>query len=51
MQKSHIILAMTRLASRRFRRDDSSMQTLLFGEGQRVEVAPFTTGLLKWIGN
>lgn len=27
------------------------MQTLLFGEGQRVEVAPFTTGLLKWIGN
>jgi len=27
------------------------MQTLLFGEGRRVEVAPFNTGLLKWIGN
>ena len=27
------------------------MQTLLFGEGRRVEVASFTTGLLKWIGN
>ena len=27
------------------------MQTLLFGEGRNVEVAPFITGLLKWIGN
>lgn len=27
------------------------MQTLLFGDGRSVEVAPFTTGLLKWIGN
>lgn len=27
------------------------MQTLLFHEGHRTEVAPFTTGLLKWIGN
>lgn len=27
------------------------MQTLLFGDGQHVEVAPFKTGLLKWIGN
>jgi len=27
------------------------MQMLLFGEGRSVEVAPFTTGLLKWIGN
>ncbi|MCG3122073.1 MAG: hypothetical protein GIKADHBN_00449 [Phycisphaerales bacterium] len=27
------------------------MQTLLFGEGRRTDVAPFKTGLLKWIGN
>jgi DNA adenine methylase len=27
------------------------MQMLLFGNGRNVEVAPFTTGLLKWIGN
>ena len=27
------------------------MQMLLFGEGRHVEVAPFTTGLLKWIGS
>ncbi len=27
------------------------MQTLLFGDGRTVEVAPFTRGLLKWIGN
>jgi DNA adenine methylase len=27
------------------------MQTLLFGNGRSVEVPPFTTGLLKWIGN
>ncbi len=27
------------------------MQMLLFGDGRKVEVAPFTSGLLKWIGN
>ena len=27
------------------------MQTLLFGDAARREVIPFTTGLLKWIGN
>lgn len=27
------------------------MQTLLFSEGRRAEVPPFTRGLLKWIGN
>jgi DNA adenine methylase len=27
------------------------MQTLLFGESIRTEVAPFRSGLLKWIGN
>lgn len=27
------------------------MQTLLFGENQRTEVAPFKMGLLKWIGS
>ncbi len=27
------------------------MQTILFGEGRQAEIAPFTTGLLKWIGN
>ena len=27
------------------------MQMLLFGEGRSTEVVPFTTGLLKWIGN
>jgi DNA adenine methylase len=32
-------------------RDDASMQMLMFGEGRRVEVAPFTAGLLKWVGN
>jgi DNA adenine methylase len=51
MQKSHTIVPMTRLAPRRARRDDAAMQTLLFGEGQRTEVTPFTSGLLKWIGN
>lgn len=42
---------MTRLASKPRKADDPRMQTLLFGEGQRTEVAPFKTGLLKWIGN
>ena len=42
---------MTRLASKPRTADDSRMQTLLIGEGQRTEVAPFKTGLLKWIGN
>lgn len=27
------------------------MQMLLFGEGRSAEIAPFTKGLLKWIGN
>lgn len=27
------------------------MQMLLFGQGERMDVAPFKTGLLKWIGN
>lgn len=27
------------------------MQTLLFGEGVRTEIAPFKAGLLKWVGN
>lgn len=27
------------------------MQMLLFDKGRTIEVAPFTTGLLKWIGN
>ncbi len=27
------------------------MQRLLFGNGQNVEIAPFTAGLLKWVGN
>jgi DNA adenine methylase len=39
------------LARRRTSHEDASMQMLLFGEGRRAEVAPFTTGLLKWIGN
>lgn len=42
---------MNALARLKGRRQYSRVQTLLFGEGQRVEVAPFTTGLLKWIGN
>src|ERR1700722_5186152 len=42
---------MARLASHPSRRDDADMQMLLFGEGSRVEIVPFTTGLLKWIGN
>jgi len=33
------------------RRYDAPTQTLLFEEAHGVEVAPFTTGLLKWIGN
>jgi DNA adenine methylase len=27
------------------------MQALLFGDGRKGEVAPFLTGLLKWVGN
>lgn len=51
MQKQHTIYGMTRLASKQRKADDSRMQTLLFGQGERMEVAPFKTGLLKWIGN
>ena len=40
-----------RLAPQPRKADDPLMQTLLFGEGRRTEVAPFKTGLLKWIGN
>jgi DNA adenine methylase len=39
------------LAERRALGQDAGMQTLLFGDGRSVEVTPFTTGLLKWIGN
>lgn len=42
---------MTRLARQPRKADDPTMQTLLFGEGRRTDVAPFKTGLLKWIGN
>ena len=42
---------MTPLASKPRKADDPRMQSLLFGEGRRTEVAPFKTGLLKWIGN
>jgi DNA adenine methylase len=30
---------------------DDFVQTLLFSDGQRVEVTPFTAGLLKWVGS
>lgn len=46
-----MVCRMTRLAPKPRTADDPRMQTLLFGEGQRTEVAPFKTGLLKWIGN
>lgn len=42
---------MTQLAPRNSQRDTPILQTLLFGEGSRVEGIPFKTGLLKWIGN
>ncbi len=42
---------MTRLVRMSRKANDSTMQTLLFGEDKRAEVAPFKTGLLKWIGN
>lgn len=42
---------MSQLASQRADGNDGSMQQLLFGDGQQREVAPFTKGLLKWIGN
>lgn len=51
MQKQHIIDDMARVAPKPQKADDIRMQTLLFGEGRRTEVAPFKTGLLKWIGN
>ncbi len=46
-----MVCSMTRLAPKPRTADHFHMQTLLFGEGQRTEVAPFKTGLLKWIGN
>lgn len=51
MQKQHTVYGMTRLAPKPRTADDTRMQTLLFGQGERTEVAPFKTGLLKWIGN
>ena len=46
-----MVSAVMQLASERSRRDDAAMQMLLFGKGCRAKVAPFTMGLLKWIGN
>lgn len=51
MQKQHTVYGMTRLAPKPRTANDTRMQTLLFGQGERTEVAPFKTGLLKWIGN
>lgn len=51
MQKQHMVYDMTRLAPKPRTADDTRMQTLLFGQGERTEIAPFKTGLLKWIGN
>lgn len=51
MQKEHMLPRMDRLAPNAKAADDLGMQTLLFGEGRRTEVAPFKAGLLKWIGN
>lgn len=51
MQKQHNVYGMTRLAPVPRPADDTRMQTLLFGQGERTEVTPFKTGLLKWIGN
>lgn len=51
MQKQHMVPGMTRLAPKPVKADDTRMQTLLFGAGARTVVAPFKTGLLKWIGN
>ncbi len=51
MQKQHTVYGMTRLAPKPRSANDTRMQTLLFGQGERTEVAPFKTGLLKWIGN
>lgn len=42
---------MSGLARKLRKADDPTMQTLLFGEGRRTDVAPFKTGLLKWIGS
>ena len=51
MQRLHTIPAVMRLARHPSLREDASMQMVMFGEGRSVEVAPFTAGLLKWIGN
>lgn len=42
---------MARLALKPRNVDDPTMQTLLFEEGRRTDVAPFKSGLLKWIGS
>lgn len=46
-----MVLGMNPLATKPRCADDIRMQTLLFGQGERTEVSPFKTGLLKWIGN
>lgn len=46
-----MVQSMSRLASRRVKSNDESVQQLLFGNGQQREVVPFSKGLLKWIGN
>ncbi len=49
-----MLYEMTQLARSRpahSRRYDAPAQTLLFEETPGVDVAPFTTGLLKWVGN
>jgi DNA adenine methylase len=51
MQKQHMMCRMTRLALKPRAADHTRMQTLLFGQGERTQVAPFKTGLLKWIGS
>ncbi len=51
MLKQHMVWGMKRLALEPRTANDTRMQTLLFGQGERTEVAPFKMGLLKWIGN
>jgi DNA adenine methylase len=51
MQNSHTFELRMPRAWRKNLRKVLDMQTLLFGQGQQVEVAPFTRGLLKWIGS
>lgn len=46
-----MVRSMSRLASRRAKSNDGSVQQFLFGDGQQREVVPFSKGLLKWIGN